>query len=170
MVGAELYLQLALSLFPIIFSRLEGSLFRLQAILINSDDDACSHVKQGWTVKQHLGHLYDLEELWWKRLQEFLDRKNTLSGADLSNKKTIEAGHNEKTLDQLLQQFIKERQRMLEVCYDFDRGVLGLTSLHPRLNKPMRLIDLLFFIAEHDDHHITAISALLRKPIEEIDR
>jgi hypothetical protein len=35
------------------------------------------------------------------------------------------------------------------------------TAVHPRLKRPMRLIDLCFFIAEHDDHHLTIVSRLL---------
>jgi uncharacterized damage-inducible protein DinB len=148
--------------FPVIFSRLEGSLFRLQAILVNADDEACSHNPDGWSVKEHVGHLYDLEELWWKRLQDFLERKTELTVADLNNTKTKEAGHNEKSLEQLMLAFISERQRMLETIYDFDRGTLSLLSVHPRLQQPMRLIDALYFVAEHDDHHIARISGLLR--------
>ena len=78
--------------FPVIFSRLEGTLFRLGAILTNTDEEYCSHHDGGWSVKEHVGHLADLEELWWKRLQDFLDRKEILSPADMTNKKTIEAG------------------------------------------------------------------------------
>lgn len=150
--------------FPVIFSRLEGTLFRLQAILMNADDEYCSYNANGWSVKEHLGHLYDLEELWWNRLQDFLDRKETLSPADLTNTKTKEAGHNERPLEQLMQQFTIERQRLLETAYRFDKATLGLTSIHPRLQQSMRLIDSLYFVAEHDDHHIAAISSLLRKP------
>lgn len=150
--------------FPVVFSRLEGSLFRLQAVLMNADDEACSNGAGGWSVKEHLGHLYDLEELWWKRLQDFLDRKEVLTVADLTNAKTNESRHNEKTLEQLMQRFVIERQRMLKTVYDFDRGTLGLTSVHPRLQQPMRLIDSLYFVAEHDDHHIAKISSLLRRP------
>lgn len=153
-----------LSHFPVIFSRLEGSLFRLRAILLNADDDYCSQTKEGWSVKEHLGHLYDLEDLWWKRLQDFLDGREVLSAADLTNTKTKEARHNDKTLEQLMQQFVIERQRMLEAVYDFDKVTLALTSIHPRLGQQMRLIDSLYFVAEHDDHHITKISSLLRLP------
>ncbi len=152
-------------LFPVIFSRLEGSIFRLHSILLNADDEYCSHSTQGWSVKEHLGHLYDLEELWWKRLLDFQQNKVVLSAADLTNKKTAEAGHNEKTLEQLLQQFTLERQKLLETIYGFDAELLSRTSVHPRLNQPMRLIDSLYFVAEHDDHHIAAISNLLRKPV-----
>lgn len=154
----------SLSQFPVIFSRLEGSLFRLSAILVNADDDYCSYSSNGWSVKEHLGHLYDLEELWWKRLQDFLDGKEILSPADLTNTKTKEAGHNEKPLEQLMQQFTIERQRMLETIYAYDEVTLALTSVHPRLAQPMRLVDSLYFVAEHDDHHITKISSLLRQP------
>lgn len=153
--------------FPVIFSRLEGTLFRLQAILLNADDDFCSYNADGWSVKEHIGHLYDLEELWWKRLQDFLDRKEMLTPADLTNTRTKEARHNEKSLEQLMQQFTIERQRTLETAYGFDRSTLGLMSAHPRLQQPMRLIDFLLFVAEHDDHHIAAISALLRKPSDD---
>ncbi|MFL5811041.1 MAG: hypothetical protein ACJ749_16085, partial [Flavisolibacter sp.] len=48
--------------FPIIFSRLEGSIFRLYNLLSNADDELCSMSKNGWSVKEHVGHLYDLEE------------------------------------------------------------------------------------------------------------
>jgi hypothetical protein len=34
------------------------------------------------------------------------------------------------------------------------------TGLHPRLNQPMRVIDLILFIAEHDDHHLARITEL----------
>ena len=151
-------------LFPVIFSRLEGSIFRLHSILLNADDDYCSHNPNGWSVKEHVGHLYDLEELWWKRLQDFLENKTLLSAADLTNRKTTDAGHNERTLEQLLQQFTIERQKTLEAIYGFDTDLLSRTSVHPRLNQTMRLIDSLYFVAEHDDHHIAAISTLLRKP------
>jgi uncharacterized damage-inducible protein DinB len=153
-----------LGLFPVIFSRLEGSIFHLHSILLNADDEYCSHNPNGWSVKEHIGHLYDLEELWWKRLQDFQQNKTMLSAADLANQKTHEAGHNEKTLEQLLQQFTIERQKILELVYGFDAELLARTSVHPRLNQPMRLIDSLFFVAEHDDHHIATISNLLRKP------
>lgn len=154
-----------IGLFPVIFSRLEGTIFRLSAILATADEDYSSHSNEGWSVKEHVGHLYDLEELWWKRLNDFAGGNPILTTADLNNTKTKEARHNEKPLEQLMQAFTMERQRILETAYHFDKEMLERTSVHPRLNQPMRLIDSLFFVAEHDDHHIAAISNLLRKPV-----
>ena len=59
----------------------------------------------------------------------------------------------------------EEAMAIREALVRLDREALVLTSLHPRLNQPMRLVDSLFFVAEHDDHHISAISNLLRKPV-----
>ena len=158
------HFDFSVHLFPVIFSRLEGSLFRLAQILQNADEEFCSHNTEGWSVKEHLGHLSDLEELWWKRLNDFIENREILTAADLNNTKTKEGGHNENSLENLMQRFIAERQKILEAIYDFDIPLLNKTAIHPRLNQPMRLIDSLFFVAEHDDHHITAISTLLRKP------
>jgi hypothetical protein len=36
------------------------------------------------------------------------------------------------------------------------------TALHPRLKRPMRLVDLCFFVAEHDDHHLATVTRLAR--------
>lgn len=149
--------------FPLIFSRLEGTLFRLQSILANADEEACSFSADGWSVKENLGHLYDLEDLWWRRLHDFLDGREALLPADLTNTKTHEAGHNDNSLERLLHAFVVERQRLLETVFGYDRNTLGLTAVHPRLQQPMRLVDLLYFIAEHDDHHIARISSQLRR-------
>lgn len=151
-------------LFPVIFSRLEGSIFRLYSLLSNADDELCSYNANGWSVKEHVGHLFDLEDLWWKRLQDFQQGKAVLTATDLNNQKTKEAKHNEKTLEKLVEQFTAERQKILETVYGFDELLLTRTSVHPRLNQPMRLVDSLYFVAEHDDHHISAISNLLRRP------
>ena len=36
------------------------------------------------------------------------------------------------------------------------------TMLHPRLKAPMRLVDHLYFVAEHDDHHLARIWEMVR--------
>ena len=36
------------------------------------------------------------------------------------------------------------------------------SALQPRLKTKIRVIDLVFFIAEHDDHHLARISELKR--------
>ncbi|MBD0279226.1 MAG: DinB family protein [Flavisolibacter sp.] len=150
-------------LFPVIYSRLEGSIYRLSALLHHADDDACSKAQKGWSVKQQVGHLYDLEALWWQRLEDYRQGKEQLTAADITNRKTTEAPHNSKSLTALVNQFADERGKMLENIYSFDEDTLLLTAIHPRLQQPMRVVDALFFVAEHDDHHIAIITQLLQE-------
>lgn len=146
-------------LFAIIYSRLEGS--RLQQLLQKTDEEYCSQRMSGWSVKDHVGHLYDLEELWWNRLMDFQQNKAVLTAADMTNAKTNNAEHNEKTLGELLILFETERQKILNTVISFDEEMLNKRSEHPRLKTSFRLIDSLFFVAEHDDHHIAHITTLL---------
>jgi hypothetical protein len=81
----------------------------------------------------------------------------------MGNKKTEIANHNKKPLDEIITGFSNERKSILERIYFFDDETLGKTALHPRLKTPMRLIDSLYFVAEHDDHHLAIISNLLRR-------
>jgi hypothetical protein len=41
-----------------------------------------------------------------------------------------------------------------------DDQLLG-TALHPGLKTPMRIIDLAYFVAEHDDHHLASIREMM---------
>ncbi len=40
---------------------------------------------------------------------------------------------------------------------------LGFSALHPRLQKPMNIVDVAYFVAEHDDYHLARIGELLRE-------
>ncbi len=149
--------------FPIIYCRLEGTIYRLKGMLNFPDDFVANKKDNGWSVNEHVGHLFDLEELWWKRLEEFQKHSKVLTAADMTNRKTYEADHDKKSLQFLINDFENERQKMLKVIYSFDEEKLLQKALHPRLKVQLRMIDYLFFIAEHDDHHLAAISILLHK-------
>ena len=53
-----------------------------------------TRVENRWSIKENVGHLIDLEELHDARIDDFIDRKETLRPADLNNQKTNEANHN----------------------------------------------------------------------------
>jgi hypothetical protein len=44
----------------------------------------------------------------------------------------------------------------------YNEAFVARTALHPRLQQNIRVVDLAFFIAEHDDHHLARISELKR--------
>ena len=152
------------ALFPVVIERLRGTPARIEdkvrallpGILTRRDEDA-------WSLQEHIGHLLDLDELHTGRLDDFLAGAPVLRAADMSNRKTWEAGHNERPIADLLEDFRREREQFVARLDAWDPGLLGRTALHPRLSQPMRVIDMAFFTAEHDDHHLTRMTQLSRK-------
>ena len=149
-------------LFPVIVERIRGSIYRIEKILMNFPDEKLSRkINNEWSLKEQLGHLFDLEELWYGRIEDFLAGAKTLRSADMTNAKTHSANHNSKPFGELFLQFVNARMKLIERVENFDEPTVLLTALHPRLQIPMRLIDSVFFIAEHDDHHITKMHSLI---------
>ena len=157
-------LNFPVGLFPVMIVRLEGTLPRVAAMIKNiGEEKLTSRPNNEWSVKEQVGHLYDLEELWYGRVEDFLSGKEILRAADLRNTKTHEADHNKKPIEDLMEQFSSARKKLIDKIKDVDEAAASLTALHPRLQTPMRLIDHIFFIAEHDDHHLTKIRELVRE-------
>lgn len=158
--------NLPAELFPVVVERLRGTPARIEdkvrnlspTVLTRRDGDA-------WSIQEHIGHLLDLDELHDGRLDDFLARVTVLRAADMRNRKTDEARHNERPLADLLAAFRRERERFVARLDAWDPGLISLTALHPRLNQPMRVIDMAFFTAEHDDHHLTRMTGLARQKV-----
>ena len=116
-----------------------------------------------WSPQEHAGHLLNLEPLWMARVEDYLGGRNELSVADLSNRGTFEAKYNGRALEHILADFRRARMAMVERLEGIDAQLFGRSLVHPRLKTPMRLVDHLFFVAEHDDHHLAIIWEMLRK-------
>ncbi len=116
-----------------------------------------------WSVQENIGHLNDLEPLWFGRVQDIINVVEIMRPADLTNKKSHEAGHNEVSLENLLSEFTVNRNKLVQLCEENYDKLVSSSSLHPRLMIPMRIIDLLYFVAEHDDHHLATIRYLTFK-------
>lgn len=149
-------------LFPVIVERLKGTLPRIEYLIKNKNDNELKTKPSGsWSIKEQIGHLYDLEDLWYGRIEDFLAGKETLRAADMTNSKTHGGSHNDKRIADLVNQFAEARNKLISKVEHIDEVTASITSIHPRLQKPMRLIDSLFFVAEHDDHHMAKIRELL---------
>ncbi|MEM9025049.1 MAG: DinB family protein, partial [Bacteroidota bacterium] len=79
------------------------------------------------------------------------------------NRKTHEADHNYLSTEDLIANFAAQRSKLVRLCHDHFEAMLTCSAIHPRLGVPMRMIDLLYFVAEHDDHHIATIHYLINR-------
>jgi uncharacterized damage-inducible protein DinB len=142
--------------------RLRHAPARLQLLIAGTtEEDLNFKPNNKWSIKEQVGHLTILEGLWRARLNDFNEGKTELTPADLDNKATDAANFNQYHATALLDQFLKERTATLALISTIDIRDVKQTSLHPRLKSPMRIVDHLFFVAEHDDHHYTSIHEII---------
>jgi uncharacterized damage-inducible protein DinB len=149
-------------LHPNVCARLRGTPARLEETLRGRSHEILVRKAQGkWSAQEHAGHLLDLEALWLARVGDYVAGSGQLTAADLRNRKTDEANHNARPLEQILAEFRAARESLLKRVDELDASLFARSIPHPRLKTPMRLVDHLYFVAEHDDHHLARIWELV---------
>jgi uncharacterized damage-inducible protein DinB len=147
---------------PNVSARLRGTPARLEESLRGRPREILIRKVAGkWSAQEHAGHLLDLEALWLARVEDYVVGSEQLTVADLQNRKTHEANYNARPLEQLLAEFRSARGRLLSRVEELHASLFAQTIPHPRLKTPMRLVDHLYFVAEHDDHHLARVWELL---------
>jgi hypothetical protein len=150
-------------MYPNVLERVRGTPARLEDLTRSLSAEMLTRREHDkWSIQEHAGHLLDLESLGMSRLDDFERGSETLHAADVSNRRTHEANHNRSAIEDILKAFRTERMEFVSRLDEYDERFVQRVAVHPRLKKQIRVIDLAFFIAEHDDHHLAAISELIR--------
>lgn len=149
-------------IFPSILERLEGTPTRLSYKFKSLQGTPTKAQPDKWSIHKEVGHLIDLEPLWYERALQILDNQTNLIKADLTNQRTHEADHDQHSLQDLIGRFETERTKFMYLLRHITESDLERAAIHPRLGTPMKLIDLAFFVAEHDDHHLAQITFLAK--------
>jgi len=156
--------DLPVSAAPGLIERLRGTPARLDHRLRSlSPAHLTARRDDHWSIQENVGHLWDLEPLWMARVDDIAVGRLTLQAADLENRRTHEADHNGRALADLLAGFAAARAELVRQMEGADEADWIRSAKHPRLETNMRLVDLAFFVAEHDDHHLATITQLLRQ-------
>lgn len=154
-IKREVSFDQPIDVFPVLLERLRGTAARAKELIAGVSDEVLATRPHGkWSVKDHLGHLVDLQPLDEQRLREFLECTPVLSPADISNRATEVGNHREKPVAQILAQLRCGREELACKLDALTEEQIGISAVHPRLQKPMRLMDWVYFVAEHDDHHL----------------
>ena len=155
--------ELPLGMYGNVVERVRGTPARLEDLTRGLSREILTR-RDGnkWSMKEQAGHLLDLEPLGMTRLDDFEAGRDPLTAADMTNRKTHEANHNANTIENILADFRQERMDFVRRLDAYDEGFVQRAALHPRLQTKIRVIDFIFFIAEHDDHHLARISELKR--------
>jgi len=149
---------------PSIIIRLEGTPVRLEEKLLQfSDEFLVKFQDDNWSIQEHAGHLLNLEGLWFSRFTDIMTGAAYLQTADLTNQPTYDAKYNEQNIENIIEAFKEVRNQLVQLLRSIQEEDLSKQALHPRLETPMKIIDLAYFVAEHDDHHLALIQELIEQ-------
>ena len=150
-------------LFPNILARLRGTPARLEELVKQAHpDNLTTRHLDSWSIQEQAGHLIDVEQLHLARMDDYAEGKDTLTPADVTGAKTFNKNYNERQIDEILEEFREARKALMNKLEVLKEEDIEKTAHHPRLDKPMRIVDMAHFVAEHDDHHLARIYELVR--------
>jgi hypothetical protein len=154
----------AIGAFPPLIERLRGTPGRAKEFVAGlSEGLLAAPVGGKWSVKEHLGHIADLQPLDDRRLSEFLNHAEVLSSADIENRATERANHGIVPIAEIIRRLAARRKEPILRLEVLSQEEVSTCALHPRLQKPMRLMDWIYSLAEHDDHHLALARAVISK-------
>ena len=150
-------------LYPEIIERVRGACARLDEYLNSAPDEVLARRDDGrWSIQENAGHLFDLDALTLERIEQYVAGVPVLHAADITNKATSAANYNNVPAATIASSFRARRIEVVNRLESLDAEIFARSAIHPRLNIPMRLVDFVFFEAEHDDYHLTRINELLK--------
>lgn len=157
-------LSFPVEIYPELIERLRGTPARVVERLASvAPEQRVRRSGASWSIQEHAGHLGDIDtSLFLPRLEEYEIGVATLHQADPANRVTEGAMHNSRSLDALLAGLRAARETVIRRLEALDAAAFAREAIHPRLGCPMRLVDMLFFHAEHDDYHLASITEILQ--------
>ena len=142
---------------PFFLERLHGTIIRLDEKVRGIDDKILSRKLEGkWSIKENIGHLAEVDGIGNKRIDEMTSGVAIMSPAVFEPK-----DYNPWPIEKIIDFFKKNRFSNLKKYKTLSAEQLKKSSLHPRLKVQMTPVDLAWFDAEHDDHHLVKINEIL---------
>ena len=149
---------------PTLLERLQGTPVRLLNLLRDQPHERL--VQRGtseWSVLEHIGHLLYLDQRMEERLDDFLAKRPHLRAIELDETGDRFAGHRDRALGDLLEEFRLTRHFLLRRLRSLDPIALAHRAVHPCRGIAMDATDMAVYIAEHDDDHLVTMRLLTGK-------
>lgn len=144
---------------PFCIERLEGTLVRIEQKVSGISEEQLSERLEGkWSVKENIGHLAEVDEVALQRIDQMIAGVSPMLPAVFEPK-----AYDQWPMQQVLDYFRQNRSKNIRRYKALEPSQLRKFSLHPRLKTMMSPVDLAWFDAEHDDHHLVRINEIIEK-------
>lgn len=153
---------------PVLLERVQGTTARLSNLLSRRSTERLLLRPEGkWSAMEHVGHLLTLQDRFDPRVDDFEQRRPKLCDISLHDQAPIIQGQRKRMLGDVLEEFRLKRLAFANRVEHLHRRSLEHIAYHPCQDRTMRPMDMLLWIAEHDDHHLATIRAILDGPMNE---
>jgi len=152
---------------PVLLERLLGTPARIRALAMHVPVEVLNLRRSGsWSVMEHIGHLVVMQDRMEERLFDHLDMRPRLCTIDLTDQEALLHGHRARALGDLVEEFRLKRQWFVERMEAMGPEQLAHHAVHPRTGELRSAVDMAYFMAEHDDHHLATMRRLIgvRRP------
>ena len=112
--------------------------------------------RTGIVENNRVGTLQEVDGIANRRMDEMISRVAMMSPAVFEPQ-----DYNPWPIEKVLDYFRKMRDKNINKYKSLSDGDLAKSSLHPRLKVQMTPVDLAWFDAEHDDHHLVKINEII---------
>jgi len=151
---------------PVLLERVQGTTARLSNLLARQPMAKLLHREEGkWSAMEHLGHLLALQERFEPRVDDFQQRLPKLCVINLQDQDPFIQGQRSRSLGDVLEEFRLKRLRFAYRVETLHHRSLVHAAYHQCQARAMRPMDMLLWIAEHDDHHLAIVRDLLNVPM-----
>ena len=142
---------------PFFIERLSGTVIRLRQKVKDVDDAILSEKPENkWSIKQNIGHLAEVDGVANQRIDQIL------SGVTIMAPTVFEpTDYSTWPVEKVLLLLEQSRSNNLKKYASLSGTDLLKSSQHPRLKVQMTPVDLAWFDAEHDDHHLVKINEII---------
>jgi hypothetical protein len=148
---------LPVGMLPFYIERLEGAIPRIQNKVRGVSEEILSNrLNDSWSVKENIGHLAEVDEVGFNRITEMITGKAVLSPAVFEPQ-----AYDRWPITDVVNFFVEIRLRNINRYRELKPEEAVKSSQHPRLKVMMTPVDLAWFDAEHDDHHLVRITEIL---------
>jgi len=148
---------LPVEMLPFLLERLNGTAWRMEAKVKNIPDEILSQRwNDKWSVKQNIGHLAEVDAVNSQRIDQILQGVEVMAPAVFEPR-----DYNTMPVQDVIAYFREGRLKNIAKYSGLQEKELQASSIHPRLKQRMTPVDLAFFDAEHDDHHLVTINEIL---------
>jgi hypothetical protein len=143
---------------PYYLERLQGTMVRMEEKVKGVSSKVLTTQLHGkWSVQQNIGHLAEVDEIANKRIDEMISGIEVMSPAVFEPRQD----YNAMSIQEVLAYFQRRRKENLTKYKSIKDADLLKSSIHPRLKVKMSPVDLAWFDAEHDDHHLVKINEII---------